>query len=40
MVVDPDQAVPLEEDGEDDEERGWWAKIKSYYRKLFSQARY
>lgn len=39
MVVDPDEAVSL--DGEDeDAESGWRARLKRYYRKLFSQARY
>lgn len=38
MVVDPDEAVPLEDDEE--EASGWRAKLKRYYRKLFSQARY
>jgi hypothetical protein len=40
MVVDPNEAVPM--DGEDDEDdaSGWRARIKDYYRKLLSPARY
>jgi hypothetical protein len=39
MVVDPNEAVSV--DGDDDEEEdGWRARIKRYYRKVFSPARY
>lgn len=41
MVVDRDEAVSLDErDGEDDEDPSLLARVKSYYRKVFSQARY
>lgn len=38
MVVDPSEAQSIEDD--DEESDGWRAKIKSYYRKVFSPARY
>lgn len=37
MVIDRDEAVPLEADDEDDP--SLLGRIKSYYRKVFSQAR-
>lgn len=41
MVVDPDEAISMSDDGdEEDEDEGWRATLKGYYRKLFSQARY
>lgn len=40
MVVDPNEAVPTD-GGEDDEEAsGWRARLKNYYRKVLSPARY
>lgn len=41
MVVDRDEAVSLDEsDDEDGEDPSLLDRVKSYYRKVFSPARY
>ncbi|MEF8826034.1 MAG: hypothetical protein V5A34_05470 [Halapricum sp.] len=42
MVVDRDEAVSLDEgdDGDAEDDTSLLDKIKSYYRKVFSPARY
>jgi len=40
MVVDRDEAVPLDEDEDDEADPSLLDRVKSYYRKVFSPARY
>jgi len=40
MVVDPNEAVPMDGEEDDEEDDGWRARITDYYRKLLSPARY
>jgi hypothetical protein len=41
MVVDPNEAVSVDsEDDEDEEASSWRAKLKDWFRKLLSPARY
>lgn len=41
MVVDPNEAVPVDDgDDEGEEPSSWRAKVSNYLRKLYSPARY
>jgi hypothetical protein len=40
MVVDPNEAVPVDGEDDEDEEASWLAKLKDWFRKLYSPARY